>query len=91
MSSSPPLTLHLLQVSPHINQLREAGVTLTNYHVQEVCSPTRGAILTGRYPYHLGYQGVIQIADPEAVPLNTSMVQERLKARGYAVHMIGKW
>jgi len=25
------------------------------------------------------------------VPLNTSMVQERLKARGYAVHMIGKW
>ena len=43
--------------TPHIDKLAKDGVILDNYYVQPVCTPTRGALMTGRYPIHTGREG----------------------------------
>ena len=43
--------------TPHIDKLAKDGVILDNYYVQPVCTPTRGALMTGRYPIHTGMEG----------------------------------
>ena len=40
--------------TPNIDKLAEDGVKLDSYYVQPVCTPTRGALMTGRYPIHTG-------------------------------------
>lgn len=40
--------------TPHIDGLASGGVTLNNYYVQPVCSPTRSSILSGRHVIHTG-------------------------------------
>src|SRR5687767_10914071 len=47
--------------TPHIDRRAAAGARLEAFYVQPVCSPTRAALLTGRYPMRLGLQvGVIR-------------------------------
>ena len=38
--------------TPHIDKLASEGVILDNYYVQPLCTPTRSALMTGRYPIH---------------------------------------
>lgn len=40
--------------TPNIDKLATEGVILDNYYVQPLCSPTRSALMTGRYPIHTG-------------------------------------
>ena len=40
--------------TPNIDRLAGEGVVLDNYYVQPICTPTRGALLSGRYPIHTG-------------------------------------
>ena len=40
--------------TPNIDSLATEGVILDNYYVQPICSPTRSALLSGRYPIHTG-------------------------------------
>ena len=40
--------------TPHIDRLAAQGVSLTNFHVMPVCSPTRACLMTGRYNYRTG-------------------------------------
>ena len=40
--------------TPNIDRLAAEGVILDNYYVQPICSPTRSALLSGRYPIHTG-------------------------------------
>ena len=40
--------------TPRLNALAASGLTLTNYHAQPVCSPTRASILSGRHAIHHG-------------------------------------
>ena len=40
--------------TPNIDKLAKDGVILDSYYVQPVCTPTRGALMTGRYPIHTG-------------------------------------
>jgi len=78
--------------TPHLSALARSGVTLNNYYVQPVCSPTRSSLLTGRHVIHSG------IYDPDcdhgttfAVPLNFTMLPVPLAKLGYESHAIGKW
>ena len=40
--------------TPNIDRLASEGVILDNYYVQPICSPTRSALMSGRYPIHTG-------------------------------------
>ena len=46
--------------TPNIDKLASDGVVLENYYVQPICSPTRGALLSGKYPIHIGKYSFIQ-------------------------------
>src|SRR5438309_795287 len=47
--------------TPHLDKLATSGVKLEQFHVQPVCSPTRCALLTGRYPMRCGlHTGVVR-------------------------------
>ena len=43
-----------LIATPQLDALVKEGCRLDQYYIQPVCSPTRGAIMTGRYPSHTG-------------------------------------
>lgn len=81
--------------TPHVDALIAGGVKLTNFYANcPVCSPTRAALLTGRYQDLVGVPGVIRThADnnwgylhPDAVLLPTV-----LKTLGYHSAIVGKW
>ena len=53
--------------TPNIDSLRSSGVELSSFYVGRACSPTRAALLTGRYNIRYGFQsGVLE----EYVPLS---------------------
>lgn len=45
--------------TPNIDSLAQDGVILDNFYVQPVCTPTRGTLMTGRYPIHTGKAKII--------------------------------
>lgn len=81
--------------SPHIDAIAASGVRFTNFYANaSVCSPTRAAMLTGRYPERVGIPGVVRTNPihnwgyllPEAV-----MIGDVLKPVGYHSALVGKW
>ena len=83
--------------TPHIDALAKQGVKMTQgYANAAVCSPTRAAILTGRYQHRFGCEYHIgpRRRSPEAtigLPLNEKTIAERLKPHAYVTAHIGKW
>ncbi|OVE75640.1 hypothetical protein BVX97_03985 [bacterium E08(2017)] len=83
--------------TPNIDKLAADGMLLTDFHSNgSVCSPTRAALMTGRYQYRLGCQQVIN-ADPEhhnhvrGMPDKEWTIGEALKTGGYTTAIFGKW
>ena len=77
--------------TPTIDKFAKDAIRLQQYYVQRVCSPTRAAIMTGRYPYHLGLaKTVISNGRPFGVPLTQSTIADELKKGGYGTHYVGK-
>ncbi|XP_053408651.1 arylsulfatase B-like isoform X4 [Mercenaria mercenaria] len=78
--------------TPNIDKLAYDGVILNNYYVSPICTPTRGSLMTGRHPIHLGLQHyVISAPEPWGLPLNHTTMAQHLKHLGYATHIVGKW
>ena len=79
--------------TPNINRLASEGVKLERYYVQQVCSPTRSALMTARYPFRTGLQHAPTLVPGStgAIPSDTATIAEVLKKRGYATSAIGKW
>ncbi|MGB0767669.1 MAG: sulfatase-like hydrolase/transferase [Phycisphaeraceae bacterium] len=80
--------------TPHIDALATNGIKFIDYHSNgAVCSPTRAALLTGRYPQRTGIEGVVTAARHREVglPLEEVTIAEVLKDAGYATAMFGKW
>lgn len=78
--------------TPILNGLVEEGVELQSSYVTSLCSPSRAALLTGIYPFRLGLQhGVLKPTKPHGLPLNVTLLPERLRRLGYATHIVGKW
>ena len=78
--------------TPHLDRLAASGVRLEQFYVQPVCSPTRAALMTGRYPMRYGLQvGVIRPNATYGLPLEERMLPQALREAGYATRMVGKW
>lgn len=78
--------------TPRIDKLAAAGAKLDAYYVQPLCSPTRAALLTGRYPMRHGLQvGVVRPWADYGLPLEERTLADDLQAAGYATGIFGKW
>ncbi|XP_048582679.1 arylsulfatase B [Nematostella vectensis] len=78
--------------TPNIDKLASQGVKLMSYYSQPMCTPSRGALMTGKYPIHLGMQHfVINITSPWGMPRRFPTIPQKLRTLGYRTSMIGKW
>jgi arylsulfatase A-like enzyme len=78
--------------TPNIDRLAKSGARLDQFYVQPLCSPTRAALLTGRYPMRHGLQvGVVRPWAKFGLPLNERTLATALKEAGYETAITGKW
>lgn len=77
--------------SPAINQLAQEGLTLTNFNTEPQCTPSRSALMTGRFAIRSGTQSVpVGVPYYGLIPWEETMA-ESLKSVGYATAIFGKW
>lgn len=78
--------------TPHLDQLAARGARMEHFYVQPMCTPTRAALMTGRYPFRYGLQTIV-IPSKGTYGLATEerTLPEVLKGAGYRTAMIGKW
>lgn len=71
----------MADVTPHLTKLAKSGMVLSQYYVQQVCSPSRAALLTGLYPFHTGRQkGTIKPLQPTGLTLKHKLLSDSLKS-----------
>ena len=75
--------------TPHMDELHASGVRLTDFHVDPTCSPTRAALLTGRYSTRTGVWHTIN--GRSMINPNELTLAEVFRENGYQTAMIGKW
>lgn len=75
--------------TPNLDRLHAQSTRFTDFHVSPTCSPTRSAILTGRYPFHNGVSHTI--LERERLALGITTLAEVLKRAGYTTAIFGKW
>ncbi len=78
--------------TPNLDKLAAGGARFTQFYVQPMCTPTRAALLTGRYPFRYGLQTAV-IPSVSAYGLDTTewLLPQCLKEGGYKTAIIGKW
>ncbi|QEF98033.1 Arylsulfatase precursor [Stieleria maiorica] len=81
--------------TPHLDRLASQGAKLTSFYVPTpYCAPSRGTILTGRYPFR---HSVVRNPSPDSgasnfgLPQSEITIAELLKSAGYATAAFGKW
>ncbi|HZS55433.1 MAG TPA: sulfatase [Bryobacteraceae bacterium] len=78
--------------TPNLNRMAAEGVRFTNLDSADpVCSPSRSALLTGRYPTRVGVPRVLFPQDPGGLDLDETTLANVLKNRGYRTMCVGKW
>ncbi|MEQ9586791.1 MAG: sulfatase-like hydrolase/transferase [Parvibaculaceae bacterium] len=78
----------------HIDQLASDGVLLTSaYSNSASCSPTRVALLSGRYQNRLDVGNYDPIVDGQRIgfPANENTIAKAFAAKGYSTGLVGKW
>ena len=78
--------------TPNLDELAATGAKFTQFYVQPMCTPTRAALMTGRYPFRYGLQTMV-IPGAATYGLDTSewLMPQFLKDAGYNTAIIGKW
>lgn len=78
--------------TPNIDKLANEGVRLESYYGEPVCTPSRAALMTGRYPMRYGLQTlVIFPSHTYGLPMDERTLPQALKDAGYKTLMVGKW
>jgi len=78
-------------LTPTIASMQAEGFTFTNAWAAPSCSPTRAALLTGRYGHRTGIGQNIGPNPTWSFQSSETTIAERVRARGYATGLIGKW
>src|SRR5215813_6797219 len=77
--------------TPRIDKLATEGTRLTNYNVEAQCSPSRSAIMTGRFSIRSGTHSVPLPGTPDGLTQWEVTIAEVLSNAGYATGHFGKW
>ena len=78
--------------TPNIDSLAKNGAHFTDFRVASpVCSNSRAALLTGRYPYRYSLKDVLRDKDNTGLPETVETMAELFKRKGYSTHIFGKW
>ena len=78
--------------TPNIDRLASEGVRLEDFYGEPVCTPSRAALMTGRYPMRYGLQTlVIFPSHTYGLPTDEKTLPQALKEAGYKTLMVGKW
>ena len=79
--------------TPHLNRLAREGIVFTDGHSADtVCTPSRYALLTGRYAWRTSLKsGVLHSDGPCLIAKDRMTVASLLKGQGYHTAIIGKW
>lgn len=81
--------------TPNLDKMASEGLRFTDFYSgAEVCTPSRAALLTGRYPLRSGMAGSRRVLFPNSLgglPATEVTLAESLKDAGYATSHVGKW
>ena len=81
--------------TPNIDRLAREGVRLTDAYANgPVCTPTRAALISGRYAQRAGLEWFLTIAPADrerGLPASGESLPALLKATGYSTGLVGKW
>ncbi len=80
--------------TPNIDRLARGGVRLTDFYASPQCTPTRAALITGRYQQRVSLERALSTAGPSlqtGLPANGSTLPRLLKNAGYRTGLVGKW
>lgn len=78
--------------TPNLDRMAAEGARFTHfYSANPLCSPSRAALLTGRYPTRTGVTRVLLPEDEIGLPASETTLAQVLKSSGYKTMCIGKW
>jgi arylsulfatase len=82
--------------TPNLDKLAARGLRYTNFHTTALCSPSRGALLTGRNHHSIGLAAITEAATGYpgnfgSIPKSAATIAETLKQNGYNTMALGKW
>lgn len=76
--------------SPNLDRLARTGVELDQHYVMPQCTPTRVALMTGRYPSRFGGH-CTTASNLQSFPFGTVTLASALRTAGYDTALTGKW
>jgi len=77
--------------TPHLNQLAEEGMLFTRMYTEVGCTPSRAAVMTGRYPIRNGMYNIGMLRESHGLRDSEVTIAEVLSQSGYATAHHGKW
>ncbi len=77
--------------TPRIDQLASEGLRLTQFLVEPGCTPSRAALMVGRYSVRAGLSTIIIGGTPNTLQASEVTLGELFKGQGYATGYVGKW
>jgi arylsulfatase A-like enzyme len=78
--------------TPELDRLAASGVRLERFYVHATCTPTRAALLTGRFAFRYGLQSaVVRPWEGHGLPEHERTLAEALRESGYRTALVGKW